>query len=134
MVFTLTNIPQPNELERTKSLILTHGGKVLEDGFEALFHVPVLHRITSPKKSDSDHEFHQTREALDLGFTCLIADRHCRRAKCIQALALGISCLATRWISDCITKQRLLSWSAYLLPAGESAFLGGATHSRVLPA
>ena len=134
MAFTLTNISQPTELERAKSLILAQGGRVLEDGFDVLFHVPVLHRITSPKKSDSDRDFHPTREAQRLGFTCLIAEKHCRRAKYIQALALGIPCLATRWISDCVKKQRILPWSAYLLPAGESTFLRGATHSRVLPA
>ena len=134
MTFSLTNICQPGDLERIKSLILTHGGKVLEDGFDPLFHVPVLHRITSPRKSDSDRNFHLTSQAQDMGFTCLIADRHCRRAKYIQALALGIPCLATRWISDCVSKQRILTWSVYLLPAGESTFLGGAAHSRILPA
>ena len=133
MVFTLTNIYPPTDLERAKSLILTHGGKVLEEGFDPLFHIPVLHRITSPKKSDSDRSFHITGQAQDLGFTCLIADKHCRRAKYIQALALGIPCIATRWISDCVSKQRVLPWSIYLLPAGESTFLGGAIRSRVLP-
>lgn len=133
MVFTLTNICHTTDLERTKSLILSYGGKILEEGFDSLFYVPSLHRITSPRKSDSDREFHLTRPAQNLGFTCLIADKYCRRAKYIQALALGIPCLATRWISDCVSKQRILPWSAYLLPAGESAFLGGAARSRVLP-
>ena len=133
MVFTLTNIYQLTDLERTKSFILNNGGKVLEEGFDSLFHVPILHRITSPKKSDSDRDFHPTRQAQNLGFTCLIADKYCRRAKYIQALALGIPCLATRWIGDCVSKQRILPWSAYLLPAGESTFLGGAARSRVLP-
>lgn len=133
MSFTLTNIHHTVDLERTKSLILDAGGKILEQGFETLFHVPSLHRITSPRKTDMDREFHLTRQAQDLGFTCLIADNHCRRAKYIQALALGIPCLATRWISDCVSKQRILPWSPYLLSAGDSTFLGGATRSRVLP-
>lgn len=133
MVFTLTNIHQVTDLEHTKSLILNHGGRVLEHGFDSLFHVPIIHRTSSPKKSDADREFHLTRPAQSLGFTCLIADKYCRRAKYIQALALGIPCLASRWVNDCVSKQRILPWSAYLLPAGESTFLGGAARSRVLP-
>lgn len=133
MVFALTNILKPAELERAKAQIASNGGRVLENGFGELFHVPELHRITSPKKKDADKSFHPTRAAESLGFTCLIADKHCRRAKYIQALALGIPCLATRWISDCIVKQRVLPWAAYLLPSGESAFLGGAVRSRILP-
>lgn len=131
MVFTLTNIAIPAELDAAKTQILAHGGHILDAGFDELFHVPGLSRMTSPTKN-RDTSFHLTRAAKEIGFTCLIADKHCRRAKYIQALALGVPCLHTRWISDCIAKQHILPCTAYLLPSGESTFLGGAVRSRVL--
>ena len=134
MVFTLTNIIGSTNLDKTKKLIQDHGGTILDEGFSSLFHIPVLHRSTSPHKSDADRTFHLTRSAEKYGFTCLIADKHCRRAKYIQAIALGLPCLATRWIQDCVNQGQILPWAPYLLPAGESAFLGhGAIHSRTLP-
>ena len=131
MVFTLTNIANPEHLKRTKSLIEANAGRILESGFDELFHVPDLSRTSSPSKSKAD-SFQLATRAKRTGFTCLIADGHCRRAKYIQALALGIPCLATRWIRDCVTRGILLPLSPYLLPAGESTFLNGAIRSRVL--
>ncbi|KAL8749693.1 MAG: hypothetical protein Q9184_006704, partial [Pyrenodesmia sp. 2 TL-2023] len=49
------------------------------------------------------------------------------------ALALGIPCLSSRWIQDCVTKQCILPWDTYLLAAGEPAMLEGAVRSRKLP-
>ena len=131
MIFTLTNIAVPESLQRTKIQIISNGGRILDNGFDELFHVPNLSRISSPARN-KDTSFHLTPSAQSLGFTCLVADRHCRRAKYIQALALGIPCVAIRWITDCISKQSLLPIAAYLLPSGESAFLKGAIRSRVL--
>ncbi|MCJ1457775.1 hypothetical protein MMC28_008144 [Mycoblastus sanguinarius] len=131
MAFAITNIDDKEESERTRSHILSNGGNVLLDGFDELFHIPALTRTTSHKKN-MDNSFHLTPAAKDLGFTCLIANKHCRRAKFIQALALGIPCLATRWIKDCVSKQSVLPWAPYLLPSGESSFLGGAISSRAL--
>lgn len=132
MAFAITNVDRTEDSKRVKDRILSNGGIILENGFDELFNIPCLNRITSPKKDLRD-TFHIASEAQNLGFTCLIADKHCRRAKFIQALALGIPCLATRWISDCITKQRILPWASYLLASGESTFLGGAVRSRNLP-
>ncbi|KAL9099926.1 MAG: hypothetical protein Q9163_004640 [Psora crenata] len=131
MAFTLTNINISQELERTKRRIISNGGRILDSGFDELFHIPDLPRTSSPTKK-KDQSFHLSPSAQNIGFTCLIADRHCRRAKYIQALALGIPCLATRWITDCISRQSLLPIAAYILPSGESAFLHGAVRSRVL--
>jgi len=72
-------------------------------------------------------------EVQNLGFTAVIAPVHSRRAKFLQALALGLPCLANRWIDDCIKKGKILDWQHYLLPAGESRYLGGALRSRTLP-
>ena len=131
MVFTLTNIAHSDHLKRMRSLIEANGGRVLESGFDELFHVPHLSRTVSPSKNKAGC-FQLTSPSKNIGFVCLIADRHCRRAKYIQALALGIPCLATRWITDCVTKATLLPLSPYVLPAGESTFLDGAIRSRVL--
>lgn len=54
-------------------------------------------------------------------------------AKYIQALALGIPCLSSRWVQDCVAKQAILPWEPYLLAAGESSFLNGAIRSRIIP-
>ncbi|KAK4696447.1 hypothetical protein P7C71_g1461, partial [Lecanoromycetidae sp. Uapishka_2] len=130
--FAITNIDHAEDSERVKNLISSNGGLFLENGFDELFHIPPLVRTTSPK-DEEETSFHLTSAAQDVGFTCLIADKHCRRAKYVQALALGIPCLATRYVSDCVSKQCLLPWAPYLLPAGDSAYLGGVARSRVLP-
>lgn len=131
MAFAVTNVDRAEDSERVKKHISSNGGIILDNGFDELCHIPPLPRTTSPKYAD-ETVFHLTSAAQDVGFTCLIADKHCRRAKFIQALALGIPCLAIRWISDCVAKQRVLSWTPYLLPAGDSAYLGGVVRSRVL--
>ncbi len=132
MAFSITNVDRSEDSERIKTHISANGGTILEKGFDELFHIPPLTRITAPKEAHDETLFELTPAAKNLGFTCLIADRYCRRAKFVQALALGIPCLATRWITDCVAKQQLLPWEPYLLPSGESSFLGGAVRSRVL--
>ncbi|KAK7743084.1 radiation sensitive protein rad9 [Diatrype stigma] len=68
----------------------------------------------------------------DTGFTALIADGHSRKVKYMQALALGLPCLAPKWITSCIAKGTVIDWSSYLLCAGQSALLGDAIRSRNL--
>ena len=132
MAFAITNIDRTDENERIKNHIVANGGNILRTGLDELFHIPTLPRTTSPTDPNADTSFRLTPAAKGVGFTCLIADRHCRTAKFIQALTLGIPCLSTRWITHCVAKQRVLPWAPYLLPSGESAFLGGAVRSRVL--
>lgn len=136
MVFTVTNIVRQVDRDRTTRLILSNGGIMLADGFNELFDIPELELVStaksSPKKS-SGSNFGLNETGQRIGFACLIADKHCRKAKFIQALALGIPCLATRWVSDCNSARRVLPWEPYLLSSGESSFLGGATRSRTLP-
>ena len=129
MAFAITNVSREEESKRAKDQIISNGGIILDTGFDELLNVPALGRTAAPKQG-SGASFDLTPEAQQLGFTCLIADKHCRRAKFVQALALGIPCLATRWVSDCVAKQRVLPWAPYLLPSGESSFLGGAIRSR----
>ncbi|EME43673.1 hypothetical protein DOTSEDRAFT_80971 [Dothistroma septosporum NZE10] len=144
-----------NELEKSgiTRIIQRNGGLVLDDGFEQLFELPALSAppSTSPKKRTpkkqhgNEHEHTGLRlkdEYRDLGFVAVIADKHSRRAKYMQALALGLPTLSGRWIlhSLDISKNTSLAegqpaplpWNRYVLPAGESSYLGGAVRSRLL--
>ena len=100
-------------------LIRTNGGIVLLDGFHEMF-----------ASEDMTHK----PNFANMGFTALLADRHSRKEKYMQALALNLPCLSGKWIESCVAKERVVDWQPYLLPAGESAVLDGAIRSRILPA
>jgi len=144
MTFALTFVDTKDEAKRVRDTmvkdIATHGGSVLESGFEELFDSR-LTQPASPKKSPgrsapsligNETGLRLRPGAQSLGFSAVIADRHCRTKKYLQALALGVPCLHHRWISDCIAQGATLPFDKYLLPAGESEFLGGAVRSRAL--
>lgn len=136
----------PSPRDATIALIASHGGILLEPGFDVLFEIdgalptPAKPRtpLESPDKTkqadpaDATEAFRLTPQAATLGFVALIADAHSRRAKYMQALALGLPCLHHRWLLDCVSASAILPWAAYLLPAGSSNFLAGAVRSRVL--
>ena len=136
MIFAISNIVQDEKRKRITNLVQNHGGRVLALGFDELFDIPRLAMTStgkpSPRKAN-DTEFGLKPGMADMGFTCLLADKHSRSAKYIQALALGIPCLSSRWVQDCISKQRIVPWDIYLLAAGESTILDGAVRSRQLP-
>lgn len=137
-VFAVTFASDSTIAEETREnitdQILSNGGRIV-DGFEELFDIPSLKLTSSFKQSPkkpTKSTFRVTQAARTIGFACVISDKHCRKAKYIQALALGIPCLATRWVDDCISKRRILPYEPYLLAAGESEYLRGAIRSRVL--
>lgn len=137
-VFAITFASDSTIVEDTRAnltdLVLSNGGRIV-DSFEELFDIPTLKPISSFKKSPkkpAKSTFRVTQAARTIGFACVISDKHCRKAKYVQALALGIPCLATRWVDDCISKQQILPYETYLLAAGESEYLKGAIRSRVL--
>lgn len=132
-VFATTHIDGDGARKQLENQILSNGGRLLGDGFDELFSIPPLELASASKKSPPSSLFRPTQTAQTLGFTCLIAASHNRKPKYIQALSLGIPCLATRWVYDCISKQCLLPWQPYLLASGDSHFLAGAAHSRILP-
>ncbi|KAF2858575.1 hypothetical protein K470DRAFT_220935 [Piedraia hortae CBS 480.64] len=99
------------------STITAEGGTILE-GFDALF-------------TPTDFTLHPHYE--NLGFVALLADRHSRREKYMQALALGIPTLSHRWVKECVGERGVVGWEKFLLPAGESVLLDGAVRSRTLP-
>lgn len=134
VVFAVSQIEQEDRRKQTIDHITTNGGRLVDDGFDELFIIPGFEPTSPSKRSPktAKSSFRLNHQAESLGFTCLIADKHGRKTKYIQALALGIPCLATRWVHDCVSKQTLLPWEPYLLPSGESTFLNGAVSSRLL--
>jgi hypothetical protein len=107
---------------------------ILEHGFDELFEAlsmgtPPGSRASSPA---TDSDINLTTEGLATGFTALIADGHSRKVKYMQALALGLPCVAARWVTACLDRNELVDWTPYLLCAGQSAFLGDAIRSRSL--
>ncbi|KAI5781180.1 hypothetical protein EDC01DRAFT_694458 [Geopyxis carbonaria] len=137
MVFCLSFGDNETAKRAVIDRLKANGGRILDTGFDPLFTTLSSGSSTtaSPSRSPTPAEtaaLALTPAAHALGFAAVIADRHSRRTKFLQALALGIPCLAARWVEDCVRRSRVVDWRPYLLPAGESAYLGGAVHSRVL--
>lgn len=138
MAFAVSYKEDEVSKNRVTRLIMENGGTVLHEGFTELFEASSIVPIDTPTKGaarDADissRGLRLTPLAEDVGFACLIADTHSRREKYMQALALNLPCLSGRWVEDCIAKGRVLDWDIYLLPAGESMYLNGATKSRVM--
>jgi hypothetical protein len=134
MVFAVSYLEQADRKSRVSKLILNNGGRILADGFEELFDLPTdVPTASSAKSPISTEPFRLVSGAENIGFACLIADKHSRRAKYMQALALNIPCISGRWVEDCVRENMILNWEMYLLPAGESTYLHGAIKSRILP-
>lgn len=111
--------------------IRQNGGRILSDGFDELFKFDSF-QATSSTASVPTLSSSLTLLNEDTGFTALIADGHSRKVKYMQALALGIPCLAPRWVTNCVAKQEIVDWTSYLLCAGPSMVLGEAIRSRNL--
>ncbi|KAH8898511.1 hypothetical protein GQ53DRAFT_711871 [Thozetella sp. PMI_491] len=123
-----------NSSKTLEKKIRDAGGKILVSGFDELFEAhPVSSTATSPtSSSQQESEIKLLPSAVSTGFAALIADGHSRKVKYMQALALGLPCIATRWVTSCIDKGELVDWAPYLLCAGQSTFLGDAIRSRNL--
>ncbi|TAQ87232.1 hypothetical protein B7494_g4448 [Chlorociboria aeruginascens] len=131
MAFAVSYSKEQEEKVSVIQLISQNGGKVLEEGFDQLFEnaIPSTSR-TQPRDTGSELVLSATAEKI--GFAALIADEHSRKAKYMQALALGLPCISGRWISACVAKETILDWTPYLLCAGQSIFLGNAIRSRII--
>jgi hypothetical protein len=150
MALAISYASNENEKLDVTRLIRRNGGLILEQGFDELFIQPQLDDQTTPTKRSSKNgatmQSHVESGSLrlkpeyeKLGFIALIADKHSRRAKYMQALALDLPTLSGRWIIDSFDSSRNTAlptsprpWTRYLLPAGESSYLGGAIRSRTL--
>lgn len=125
MTFAVSYVAHEREKNEATKLIYENGGRILPDGFDSLFE--------SPKSgSGDDSDMTLSPSAKSTGFVALIADEHSRKAKYMQALALGLPCISGHWLTACVHKFALVDWSPYLLCAGQSAVLGNAHKSRVL--
>ncbi|KAJ3578515.1 hypothetical protein NPX13_g2055 [Xylaria arbuscula] len=114
-----------------EEMIRQEGGKILNDGFNTLFEFDSL---TTSLKAPHASSLSNSLRLVDneTGFAALIADGHSRKVKYMQALALGIPCLAPKWVTACVSKKEVVDWSSYLLCAGSSTLLGDAIRSRNL--
>ncbi|KAL3459839.1 hypothetical protein BJX64DRAFT_301003 [Aspergillus heterothallicus] len=138
MVFAVSYGDKSEVKHRITKMILENDGRILEDGFNELFELPLSAPIATPVNSPapgptgSEVNLRLKSGVEEVGFACLIADKHSRRPKYMQALALNLPCLSDRWVEDCVRKNQVMDWELYLLPAGESSYLNGATKSRIL--
>ena len=159
LIFAFTAVADPETRRETEGLILKHGGKLLQgdQGFEELFDVPQPAKLPAGRGSASSPapaassvastpgstptsasskvaiEHFALKRSLDGACSAiLLSDNYSRNAKFFQALALGLPCLAVRWIKDCVRRRELVAWPPFLLASGESAYLGGAVCSRPL--
>ncbi|TKX26714.1 BRCT domain-containing protein 1 [Elsinoe australis] len=124
--------------DRTINQITTSGGTILHSGLHELFTITLSSTSSSTSTSTSTSSAPASTsplqlrpEASQLGFVALIADSYSRTQKYIQALSLSLPTLHHRWVSDSLQAGKALPWGKYLLPAGESSFLG-AVRSRTL--
>ncbi|KAL7945485.1 hypothetical protein V8C42DRAFT_323290 [Trichoderma barbatum] len=135
MVFAISMSPDKENQKTRENLetkIKQAGGLILESGFEELFEPStVMSTYDAPPTGDGE-ALSLSRPSLNYGFTALIADKHSRKVKYMQALALGLPCLAYQWVMTCLNKGALIDWEPYLLAAGSSAVLGNAVRSRCL--
>ncbi|WAO94121.1 BRCT domain-containing protein [Fusarium falciforme] len=133
MVFAISFQNQVKQQERTKleTKITQAGGTILAEGFQDMFEHSSIMNTTS-LVIDEEDALKLTKAGCESGFTALIADSHSRKAKYMQALALGLPCLAHQWITACLNKGAIVDWEPYILCAGASAVLGNAIRSRTL--
>ncbi|KAM6512384.1 radiation sensitive protein rad9 [Fusarium solani] len=133
MVFAISFQNQVKQQERTKleTKITQAGGMILAEGFQDMFEHSSIMNTTS-LVIDEEDALKLTKAGCESGFTALIADSHSRKAKYMQALALGLPCLAHQWITACLNKGAIVDWEPYILCAGASAVLGNAIRSRTL--
>ncbi|KAI9679166.1 MAG: hypothetical protein M1822_007376 [Bathelium mastoideum] len=142
--FALTFKDDPSQREVIATLLRSNGAHILDTGFDELFDIvnpsTTESSATNTTHSDTTGTSTTTTPTLalkppyhGLGFTALLTTRHSRTAKHMHALALGLPILHARWVHDSLRLARPLSYAPYLLPAGESSVLEGATRSLVLP-
>ena len=142
VIFAMTSVGSVRD--QVQGQIEGNGGTLLSETFAELFETPAPERLpantysslsSTPPPSAHSHNgnpFTLKGSAATARFAVLLADSHCRTTKYFEALALGIPCIHSRWVPDCVKANRLLDWRPYLLPSGESIFLYDAVCSRSL--
>ncbi|KAK8113286.1 hypothetical protein PG984_013812 [Apiospora sp. TS-2023a] len=118
--------------KKVEAIIRKGGGQIMDAGFHDLF-VEKSSVVPEAASKILASSLGLTSEAANAGFTALITDNCSRKAKYMQALALGLPCLSWNWVSACDAKGSLVDWLPYMLCAGPSTVLDGAFKSRDLP-
>ena len=145
IIFVMTSIAEEHRGQVQRS-IADNGGVLLSDGWDEAFQTPPPELFSSTSKTANPTLPPPTAEdnaiatgTFDLNstastsrFALLLADTHCRTLKYLHALALGIPCIHTRWVADCVRAGNLIDWRPYVLASGQSSFLGDAICSRTL--
>ncbi|KAF5622482.1 DNA damage checkpoint protein [Fusarium sp. NRRL 52700] len=133
MVFAISFSDQFKAQERKKlaTKITQSGGIILAEGFQDMFEHSSIMNATDVVMDEQD-SLQLNKPISESGFTALIADKHSRKVKYMQALALGLPCLAPQWITTCFNKGVIVDWEPYVLCAGASTVLGNAIRSRIL--
>ncbi len=112
--------------------ISANAGTLLSEDFHEMFEQQSS-PASSSRRTAPVESLTLNNRFSNLGFVALLADRHSRKPKYMQALALNLPCLSGKWIEACVAAKMALDWRPYLLSAGESLELDGAVRSRVLP-
>jgi hypothetical protein len=84
-------------------LIKAHGGHLL-NGFDDLFTDGAAANPTLVSYKQNG-ELVPAPAARDLSFVAFIGDHYTRKSKFVQALALGLPCLSSRWVMDCVARE-----------------------------
>ena len=100
MVFAISMASSSKGTEKIKETltetIIAHSGHVVEEGLDEIFEIA----------EDVEGDLVLKSEFSSSTFCAVIADEYSRKVKYLQALALGIPCLATKWIESCIKQVR----------------------------
>lgn len=132
MAFAISFVDiKQHSIDDTTKSIIARGGHILKGGFDELFKGASITQSRTQTNEDLP-ELALNPKASTTGFTALIADKHSRKVKYMQALALGIPCISLRWTQACVDMDVVLDWEPYLLCAGQSSFLYNAPKSRSL--
>ncbi|KAG8628388.1 hypothetical protein KVT40_004261 [Elsinoe batatas] len=115
--------------DHTINQLTSSGGLILHSGLHELFDIT----LTTSSDQPSEPALRLKPRYAHLKFVALIADAHSRTQKYIQSLSLSIPTLHHRWISDSLLAGQPLDWGRYLLPAGESSFLGTVRSRTLVP-
>ena len=133
-IFALSGFDSETNFD-LKNKITTHGGKVIDDGFSALFtHYSNSGRQSSHPKPNLLTKWKNQTKYADCKFACLITDGYSRKLKYLETLALGWPVLHWKFIFDSLKNNNIEidKIMNYLLPSGESSELDYKTSKSVI--
>lgn len=123
LAFTLTLNGDSGEIKHhAATIIASHGGIVLREGLEELFSPLLTSKLPEGGVArTAELQLSPLRGREELKCAVCLAHAPSRKAKYLQALALGLPCLHLGWIAACLRARRIVDWRPYLLAAGEAS-------------